>query len=62
MEDRQYPRKQSILLYAYDSHGGWFLTKGETSKKVNPNTQEAVKAEVKKVLDAGVIYLISDSS
>ena len=30
--------------------------------RLNPNIQEAVKKQVVKLLDAGIIYLISDSS
>ena len=33
----------------------------EPQRRLNPNMQEAVKTEVLKLLDAGIIYPISDS-
>ncbi|KAK0573899.1 hypothetical protein LWI29_015162 [Acer saccharum] len=33
----------------------------EHQRRLNPNMQEVVRAEVLKLLDAGIIYLISDS-
>ena len=34
----------------------------ERQRRLNPNMQEVVKKEVVKLLDAGIIYRISDSS
>ena len=34
----------------------------EHQKRLNPNLKEVVKKEIVKLLDAGVIYLISDSN
>ena len=34
----------------------------ERQRRLNPNMQEVVKKEVVKLLDAGIIYPISDSS
>ena len=34
----------------------------ERQRRLNPNMQEVVKKEVVKILDAGIIYPISDSS
>ena len=33
----------------------------EMQRRLNPNMQEVVRAEVLKLLDVGVIYAISDS-
>lgn len=34
----------------------------QLQQRLNPNMKEVVKAEVKKMLDTGIIYLIFDSS
>ena len=34
----------------------------EMQRRLNPNMQEVVRAEVLKLLDAGIIYPISDST
>lgn len=62
MECHWFERNKSILLYAYNQTGGRIQTSGLTQWKLDPTMKEIVKKEVIKLLEACMVYPISNSS